>query len=311
MKQVLINADKSYLFPLPDNYDELIKNIKNIINTNDITVYNKSKILTKNNFDNLNDNLNILDISLKLNGGSGYPVITNIIFNMILSGFLTILFATFMFIMTCYCISKTHLSKESGNKLNNFEFIMNLNIFPNGKGNSNLKIEYVYPFMVFYVFSIIPSIILLYTKKSKCPSYKPPYIPIYLCLFIPIFIISIISFISDKINSKDYFSLYIILIVIFFTSGLINIIYSNKSLMTWEHIDISQNEISDDFYIIPTVAVFIYCILRKLLIIGNNDFGKMTIPMLFMLFTFSYVGISSFYLDSLLKYVSSPYSICY
>ena len=47
MKQVLVNSNKTYLFPLPETFDELLTNIINKVNTNNITIYHKSKVLTK------------------------------------------------------------------------------------------------------------------------------------------------------------------------------------------------------------------------------------------------------------------------
>jgi hypothetical protein len=312
MKQVLINSNKSYLFPLPKSYEELLTNIINKINTNNITIYHKSKVLTKNNFNNLNENLNILDISSKLNGGADYPVITNIMFNMILSGFLTTILGTFIFVITIYTITKAVLPEEVRKKINVFDFIGQLNIFPKSKEDRDFKLEILYTSIIYYIFSVIPAIILLYTKKSKCPSYDPPYKTIYIYSLIPIVCIFLLIVSNYSPGNKgDPTILYFVLASIFTYCGYMIMRSSNNSLMEWEHIDTSQNGITQtDFYKIPFFAVIIYIILRTLLIIGNNDFGKMTIPMLFVLMTFSYIGISSFYLDAFLKYVSSPYSIC-
>jgi hypothetical protein len=322
MKQVLVNSNKTYLFPLPETFDELLTNIINKVNTNNITIYHKSKVLTKNNFDTLNENLNILDVSLKLNGGAEYPVITNIIFNIILSGILTTILGTFLFTITVYTITKALLTTEERKKTNVYEFIGNLNIFPKSNKDINPALEILYFSIIYYIFSVIPATILLYTKKSKCPSYNPPYKTIYGCTVVPmIFIFLLIIFGYSQGNIGDPTVLYIILAILFGFCGYIIMYSSNNSLMEWEHVDQSSdqsqdkitniiNTINTDFYKIPIVALVIYTILRKSLIIGKNDFGKMTIPMLFILITFSYIGISPIYIEAFVKYISSPYSIC-
>ena len=58
MKQALIHFDKSYLISIPDTFKKLKENIINKIKTPDINIYHKNTLLTDNNFNNLNDDLN-------------------------------------------------------------------------------------------------------------------------------------------------------------------------------------------------------------------------------------------------------------
>ena len=52
MKQVLLHSNDSYLFPLPQTYLSLVKEISNKTNLfeNNINIYHKGKFVTENNF---------------------------------------------------------------------------------------------------------------------------------------------------------------------------------------------------------------------------------------------------------------------
>ena len=102
MKQVLVHSNKTYLFPLPETYEELVKRIIDKVKSHNITIYHKNKIVKDINF---NEDLIILDVCFTLQGGLEYPVITNIILNMLIVGIVSSSIGTFLIILVTYITS--------------------------------------------------------------------------------------------------------------------------------------------------------------------------------------------------------------
>ena len=109
MSQILVNANETYMFPLPNSYNDLINTIstKTNINTNSISVFHNKKLLTQEVFLNFNkEKINILDVSTKLNGGS-FPVFTQIVWKTITMSIILPLFGFGVLAAAAYLIEKS------------------------------------------------------------------------------------------------------------------------------------------------------------------------------------------------------------
>ena len=287
MKQVLVHSNKTYLFPLPETYEDLVKHITDKVKSHNIIIYHKNKIVKDIDF---NEDLIILDVCFTLKGGLEYPVITTIILNMLIVGIISSSIGTFLIILV------TYITSSINGKISMIELIEN-NFF-----KKNFNTEVVYASIIYYIFSVIPSLSILYTKNAKCPSFTLSLASYLYCL-LPFFsIVAIIIY--DKavgIKKADSPILYCILLSSFILIGQL-IIYQTIKLLSDNSTDVAE------IYKIPFVGLFAYIILRALLV-GNN-FGMMSIPMIFILIVFSYIGMVSYYNDAYIKYISSPYSKC-
>ena len=292
MKQALIHFDKSYLISIPDTFKKLKENIINKIKTPDINIYHKNTLLTDNNFNNLNDDLNddliILDISLRLKGGAEYIRLTSIIYYCIFS-FLFILFlGFFLFIQVAFIINKS-------NEPFSFYSLKEFTLLP-----ENIMInEIVYGSIIFYVFSFLPISILI-IKKLHCPSFNifSSIILTLVCLFIPF----IFLFWINKKGNLQNTAMGLFILFIFF-GCILNFISINK--LTKLELKDSTDSVSDDIKNLVFLSIFIYMILKYLL--RNNHIGKKYI---FLLILFTFIGILSYYINIITKHIVSANTLC-
>jgi len=306
MKQVLVHSNDSHLFPLPQTYLSLVKEISNKTNLceNNISIYHKGHYITKNNFQDINENLNILDVLPKLNGGGGFPNFTAMIIIAVAQTIFTSLYGSFILILsavvTKYCIEPA----STRDLLDTFGTIQLVQPFE----NVNWLREILYAGIVFYIFSFAPAITILALKNNKCPTYKPPWTQIGIASVAPFPLLLLICGIQ-KLSSGPSLNpslIYLIVGVTFAISGYFIMASANNSLQNWEHEDSKT-----DLYVIPFYATGWYLALRILLLRGNSEYsigGGMVMTFI----TFLFVAISTVpdFVDAYLRYISSPYSQC-
>jgi hypothetical protein len=288
MKQALIRFNKSYLISIPDTFKKLKENIINKIKTPDINIYHKNTLLTNNNFNNLNDDLIILDISLRLKGGVEYIRLTSIVYYCIFSFLFILCLGFFLFIQVAFIINKS-------NEQFSFYSLKEFTILP-----ENIMInEIVYGSIIFYVFSFLPISILI-IKKLHCPSFNifSSIILTLVCLFIPFIFL---FWINKKGNLQNTAMGLLILFIVF--GCILNFISINK--LTKLELKDSTDSVSDDIKNLVFLSIFIYMILKYLL--RNNHIGKKYI---FLLILFTFIGILSYYINIITKHIVGINTLC-
>ena len=301
MKYVLLNSNKSSMIELPETYEQLLIKInssvidKKLIDTN-LIITHKGKIFKKEHFENLNEDINILDISYTLNGGAEYPNIWENIFIMVGICFFIIIIAMVLLIGTSYVIYNFEIS----NNIQFYDYIMTIyNLFD--EKNYWIK-EFVNYSIVFFVFSSISYCSLLILKQNKCPSFTLPISIIYL-FAIPFIVLPSLLFFINKISFK--FLIYF-LIILFSSVGFIIYGISTNLLSKWFHVDNKESTI--DLYGFPILAIVIYFVLK--LLVHSKQFDGSSIFLLFRLLLCICLIMWVPYINILFTYISSPYSIC-
>jgi hypothetical protein len=309
MKQVLLHSNDTYLFPLPRTYSSLIREISNktSLEQNNINIYHKGQVVTKTNFQNINENLNLIDISPKLNGGGGFPNFTKMVVTTILQNILTASIGTFVLILIIM-ISTYSLEPPEIRSKGAIYTLKTLKFFPKFN-NVDLKKEFLFFGIFYYIFSIVPALSILSLKSQKCPTYSPPWSSLLFFAAIPFPILLVLCFIQKSSKpgmSTDPSILYMIVGAVFTFCGYQIMNLANNSLKEWEHEDSET-----DLYKIPSHAAVWYCLLRFLLIWGNNTYNFFKgMIMIGVIFFFVTVAVSPDYVDAYLRYISSPFSRC-
>ena len=309
MKQVLLHSNDSYLFPLPQTYLSLVKEISNKTNLfeNNINIYHKGKFVTENNFQNINENLNILDIRPKLKGGGGFPDFTTMVFSTVFQTILTSTIGTIIIIIIILTATYS-LEKPELRTAGILETIGTIQFVPTTK-TFDWKREVLFLGIFYYIFAVVPAFSILALKSKKCPTFKPPWNKLGLFAAIPFPVLLVVCWaqMSTKPGtSSDPSILYIILGIVLCLCGYNIMNVSNETLKEWEHEDANT-----DLYNIPIYAIFWYCALRFLLIWGNNTYGfaKGTFMMIATVL-FVTISVTPDYIDAYLRYISSPFSKC-
>ena len=316
MKQVLIKANTDYLFPLPQTYNLLVKEIFNKLKVpiKNINIQHKGQCINENNFKNINDKLNILDININLNGGAGFPNSNHLVALSNVQLFLTPAILTLLLWVSLY-LTKYSLvyTKENSDKNNNNQNIKNLVVIANPNNYNFLKELFIIS-LVFYIFTVIPSLIISISKSHNCPAYKINLPLLVLVTVAPIFLLFCVCTFYKEMGSniENPSGIYISAGILFVLCGTYILHHINSSLKEWE-----PNDLEKDWYqkiglsIIPISASFVYIIFRILLIYSGynfgNTFGLITMGLVFL--CVSYFVLSDFiriYVDS----VSSPDSNC-
>lgn len=309
MKQVLLHSNKTYLFPLPQTYSSLVKEIgnKTCLKENNMNILHKGRIVTKTNFQNINENLNILDIHPKLNGGGGFPNFTKMVVTTAIQNILTAITGTIVLIMIIMIATYSLEPPEIRSK-GAIYTLESLRFFPTFK-NVDLKREFLFFGIFYYIFATVPSLSILLLKSQKCPKYKPPFKQMLIYAAIPFPVLLILCFFQKSTKpgmTTDPSILYMIAGAVFTFCGYQIMNLANNSLKEWEHED-SQT----DLYKIPNYAAVWYCLLRFLLIWGNNTYNFFKgMVMIGVTFIAVNIGIAPDYIDAYLRYISSPFSRC-
>ncbi len=183
MKQVLLQAKDTYLFELPQTYISLIKETchKLKISEHDFVLYHKGMVVNNKTFRNINDDLNILDVSIKLNGGGDFPNITKLVgIGAVSSGFIVIILLSllsFILVVTTYIVESPKERKKG--LLETFDSI---NYVPLWKSltTNDISREILFLGIVVYIFSTIPVFSILLLRSRECPTFKPPWVKLLL-----------------------------------------------------------------------------------------------------------------------------------
>lgn len=296
MKQILLKANNTYLFQLPKTYNLLIEETckKTNIPEQNIILYHNGNILDKNNFYKLNQNLNILDVSFKIKGGSEFPNLIYLFLKFILLSVLNIVLLSFLF--TFQPLIESIINPKS--RVNVFDSI---HFFSNEKflSNKTLTKEFLFLSIIIFVFSTIPIFIIFKSKKQKCESFNPP-----MKTLLGIFLLSFIFFIFICYllkNDPNNDSLYLLSGFIFLIS---TIIFIKISINTLNDLD-KEN---DNFQIcyIPITASITYIILKLIVLkTRNKDSGKFRDSlMIFTIFIITNLSIFSPFANNYMKYAS-------
>lgn len=322
MKQVLIRANTDYLFPLPQTYNILIKEINNKLKfpIKNINIRHKGQYINKNNFKNINDELNILDINVNLKGGAGFPNANHLIVLSNVQLFLPPAILTLLLWASLYLIRYSLVYTKPGEKHNNnnqyinlLKNIKNIVVIPKPNNYNFLKELFIIS-LVFYIFSVIPSLIISISKSHICPAYKINFPLLVVVTVAPLFLLFGVCGYYKQMgsNMEDPSGIYISAGIIFVLCGGYILQNINNSLKEWE-----PNDLEKDWYkeiglsIIPISAIFLYIIFRILFIYSGYNFGNTSglITMGFVFLSISYFVLSDFiriYINS----VSSPDSNC-
>jgi len=306
MKQVLVHSNNTYLFPLPQTYLSLVKEISNKTNLceNNISIYHKGHYITKNNFQDINENLNILDVQPKLNGGGGFPNFTIMFIVAIVQTILTSIVGSTILISFSTILKSLIEPDDKGHLSDAFGTLKLVQPF----NQINWLREILYASIIFYIFSFAPAIAISVLKNNKCPTYKPPWTQIGIASAAPIPLLLVICGLQTIFGkqSSNPSLIYLITGAVFAISGYFIMSSANNSLQEWEH-----EESKTDLYVIPFYATGWYLVLRILLLRGNNEYS-IGGGMVMTLITFLFVAISIFpdFIDAYLRYISSPFSQC-
>jgi len=296
MKQILLKANNTYLFQLPKTYNLLIEETckKTNIPEQNIILYHNGNILDKNNFYKLNQDINILDVSFKIKGGTEFPNLIYLFLNFIKLFNLNIVFLSILFAFQP--LIEYIINPKSG--VNIFDLI---HFFSNEKilSYKTLTKEFLFISIIIFVFSTIPIFIIFKSKKEKCESFNPPMITLYGVFSLP-FLLSIFICYLFK-NDPNNNSLYILSGFIFIISA---IIFIKKSINTLNDLD-KEN---DNFQIcyIPIIASITYIILKLIVLkTRNKDSGKFRDSlMIFTIFIITNLSIFSPFANNYMKYAS-------
>jgi uncharacterized membrane protein YidH (DUF202 family) len=306
MKQVLINSTKQYMFPLPFTYISLIDNIKKRenIQLNSINIYHKGKLLTEENYKNINENLNFLEILPNLKGGS-YPNINNTLGYTALNIVITTICGTILL------LSIAGFTNNSISKKSLLETIKEITFVSSNKINPWFELFYLS--IYYYIFSVLPVSLILALKNKICPYYKTPSLSLFLYALIPFPVVLLTWFLlpaiikSENINNQNtltYSLILTIIAIIFGVSGTAFTYSANKSLN-----DQQNEKMNNDLFYIPFIAVVFYLFLRCPLLIKTGNISFIS-DIFFILVTFFLVsiGISPNFVNALNTNISGPFA---
>lgn len=302
MKQVLINSKDNYIFELPKTYDLFIKEVCNKLKVKkeNINLYYNLTSINKNNFKEINKELNIIDFSFKLKGGSGFPSIMKLLAVIVT---LTLLLTFILFFTVISILSVINYTVGKKTFLQIFEEI---NYVPswNSFSINNHPIEFLFISIIIYIFSTIPLGTILYIKERECPTFNINWIYLAIIFLLP-FILSLVLCILVK-KEKGYnpylSSIYWISGLLFILSGVVITKILKNKIEKWEN---NEDKDTVNLHSIPFVATLSYILLRITSIWGNKNSGF--IKELFILFsTFLGTTIASLssYTNIYMKYTS-------
>lgn len=304
---ILRDNNKTHVFDLPKTYNGLLQKVNRIFNNSDFDLFYKNKIISSNNFENINESNNIININFRLKGGRGFPnfinMIINSIVNIIVSLILGIFTLFFSFLMITYSLEQPENRKKG--VIKTFE---TLKFFPPNWKDTNFFLEFLFFGITFYVFSL-QTLSILYQKSQKCPTFEVNWQYLGILTGIPFPILLILCFFQKSTKNGQIIDptiIYILTGITFFLCGYLITSQANKTLKEWEH----ENSVTDLFKM-SFYAIGWYILLRTALIIGNNNFGILFGSlMMIILYLFVSIGILPEYIDAYLKYISSPFSKC-
>jgi hypothetical protein len=311
MKQVLLQANDTYLFPLPQTYISLVKETCNKLKISEhhFILYHEGTVVNKDNFKNINDDLNILDVSIKLNGGGDFPNVTKLVgIGAFSSGLIVVVLLSLLsliLVVTTYIVESPK-EREKG-ILETFDSINYVPIWKTLTAN-DVSREILFLGIVVYIFSTIPVFSILLLRSRQCPTFKPPWSKLLLISIAPyvLWIILCISIKSDTGKDADNTPLYLFTGGVFIAVGAIITTISNNSLKEWSHEDTSI-----DLYAIPVSATIGYSLMRFFSLFGNTKSsfisGLMYIGLTFIATT---AAAAPFYIDAYMKYTSSLVQGC-
>lgn len=299
MKQVLLRANNTYLFELPKTYELFINTISDKLKSDStyFTVYQKSKKIHKNNFTSLNEDLNILDISMRLQGGGDFPSVSKLLFSVIGLNFLVIVIKLILLYFILHFVNYTANPIDFSN--------LQVQTLKNSSMNDILFKEILMIGIIIFVFSITHVLSIVYLKSTQCPTFKPSFNMYKFLFIISISLIVSIIIYNKKYPPDDNNIIYLLIGIVFIGCGLFITYRLNNELKKFENNENNDTD-ENDLYKIVIWGAIGYSIIRIISLIQNKD-NKIII-----LFAFISAVISATpsFIDSYMKYTSGLSTSC-